>query len=340
MPINPDRNYGQLLTATVARRSRQVQDIVHNSTPLMAILREKNRIRTKRAGGPELRIPVEFDKLTAQWFTGYDKIEITPKELLNSAVFNWSRIVAPFSLNGTELLYNSGDEEIIDLMEFYIDSAEKSAKEAMEVAIVGDGTADGGRQMIGLGGAIPIIPNTGIYGGIDRATVANWRTSTFNIVSGDVSGFTAWDSTTVRPIIDRIALARSRNGRYADLLIADALAYEPIASSFVAHQRIVSAQSERLGRLGFTGLSYITPAGPVDIVAAGGIGNVMPANTVFGIDTEGLAMYEFPGQAFVPFHPGNGLRPINQDAVAQGIVWSGQMVLENPLFSYRIRTTS
>ncbi len=337
MSIVTDRNYGQLLTAATARRSPAVQNIVYNSTPLTKILREKGRIKVKRAGGPELRVPVQFDKLAAQWFTGYDKLEITPKELLNSALFNWSRCVGMFSLNGTELLYTRGDEEVIDLMEFYIDAAEVAVKEEFELSMVGDGTGSGGRQMVGFGAAIPIVPNTGTYGGIDRGNVPNWRTSTFNIVSGDVSGFTAWDTTTVRPIINRISLARSRNGRYADLLIADALAYEAIDASFVAHQRIVS---ERLGKLGFSGLSYITPAGPVDIVAAGGIGNVMPANTVFGIDTDGLSIWEFPGQAFVPFHPGNGMRPINQDAVAQGIVWSGGLVLENPLFTYRIRTTS
>lgn len=337
MSINPDRNYGQLLTAAVARRSRTVQNIVYNSTPLTAILKDSGRIKTKRGGGPELRLPVQFDKLTAQWFTGYDKIEITPKELLNSAVFPWSRVVSPFSLNGSEMLFTGGEEEIIDLMTFYLDTAEQGVKEEFETSMVGDGTAGGGRQMIGLGGAIPILPNTGVYGGIDRGSVANWRTSTFNVASGDVSGFTTWDSTTVRPIINRIALNRSRNGRYAKLLMADALAYEAIDASFVAHQRIAS---ERLGRLGFSGLSYITPAGPVDILAAGGIGNVMPTNTLFGIDEEGLSIYEFPNQSFVPFHPGNGLRPINQDAIAQGIVWSGQLVLENPLFSYRVRTTS
>lgn len=335
MAFNTDRNYGQILTASVARRSRAIQDIVHNSTPLTAILKDRGRIKPKRAGGPELRVPVQFDKLQAQWFTGYDKIEITPKELLNSAVFPWSRVVGMFSLNGTELLFNSGEEEIIDLMEFYINDAEMAVKESWETAIVSDGTAQGGRQMIGFGAAIPIVPNTGIYGGVDRAAVANWRTSTFDIPNGDVSGYTTWDSTTARPIIDRITLARSRNGRYADLILADALSYEPVSASFVAHQRIVS---ERLGKLGFTGLTYITPAGPVDIVAAGGIGNVMPANTMFGIDTQGLAIYQFPGQEFVPFHPGNGMRPINQDAVAQGIVWSGQMVLENPLFSWRAIT--
>lgn len=335
MPINSDRNYGQILTASVARRSRDVQDIVYNATPLTAILKDAGRIRTKRAGGPELRIPVEFDKLEAQWFTGYDKIQITPKELLNSAVFNWSRVVGMFSLNGTELLYNSGEEEVIDLMEFYIDSAEKSVKETFEVAMVADGTADGGRQMIGLGGAIPVTPNTGIYGGVDRSAVANWRTSTFDIPEGDVGSYTTWDSTTARPIIENIALARSRNGRYADLLIADANSYAAISASFVAHQRLAS---ERMARLGFTGLTYVTPAGPVDIVAAGGIGNVMPADTIYGIDTQALSIYTFPGQEFVPFHPGDGMRPINQDAVAQGIVWSGQLVLENPLFSYRIIT--
>ncbi len=335
MAIVSDRQYRQLLTAAVAKRSREVQDIVYNATPLTRILRDQGRISVKRAGGPELRIPIEFDKLQAQWFTGYDKIEITPKELLNSAVFNWSRVVGMFSLTGTELLYTRGEEEVIDLMEFYINAAEKSVKEEFETSIVGDGTGSGGRQMIGFGGAIPIVPNAGTYGGISRVDVANWRTSTFDVTTDFPDIGATWDSTTARPIIERISLNRSRNGQYADLLIADALSYQAISASFVAHQRLMS---ERAARLGFAGLAYHTPAGLVDIVAAGGVGNVMPANTIFGIDTQSLAIYEFPGQSFVPFHPGDGMRPINQDAIAQGIVWSGQMVLENPLFSYRLIT--
>ncbi len=68
MPITTDRQYRQLLTAAVAKRSREVQDIVYNATPLSRILREEGRIKTYRAGGPELRIPILFDKLNAQWF--------------------------------------------------------------------------------------------------------------------------------------------------------------------------------------------------------------------------------------------------------------------------------
>lgn len=335
MAIVSDRNYGQILTASVARRSSDVQNIVYNSTPLTAILKDMGKIKQKRAGGPELRVPIMFDKLQAQWFTGYDKLQITPKELLNSAVYNWSRCVGMFSLTGTELLYNSGEDEVIDLMETYMDAAEQSVKEAFEEGLVGDGTADGGRQMTGLGSAVPIVTNTGVYGGIDRATVPNWRTSTFDIPAGDVAGYTTWDSTTARAIIEKITLQRSRGGRYPDLIIADANSYAAISAAFVAHQRLAS---ERLARLGFTGMTIITPAGPVDVIAAGGIGNVMPADTFFGIDTQGMAIYTFPGQEFVPFHPGGGMRPINQDAVAQGVLWTGQLVLENPLFTYRAIT--
>lgn len=335
MAIVTDRQYRQMLTAAVAKRSKTVQDIVYASTPLTRILRDSGRVRVKRAGGPELRIPIEFDKLNAQWFTGYDKIEITPKELLNSAVFNWSRVVSMFSLNGTELLYTSGEEEQIDLMEFYLRAAEKTIKEEWEASLVSDGTGSGGRQMIGLGGAVPIVTNSGTYGGIDRSTVANWRTTTYDIPDGDVSGYTAWDVTTARPIMEKIALNRSRNGQYPDLWIMDANSYQPVSASMVAHQRITT---QRAAQLGFESLGVWTPAGLVDVVAAGGIGNVMPSDTIFALDTTGLAIYEFPGQAFVPFHPGDGIRPINQDAWAQGIVWSGQFVVENPLHQVRVVT--
>src|SRR3546814_14539934 len=122
-----------------------------------------------------------------------------------------------FSLNGTELLYTRGEEEVIDLMEFYLDAAEKAVREEFELSTVGDGTGAGGRQMIGLGGAIPIIPNTGTYGSIDRASVANWRTSTFDIPEGDVAGYTTWDSTTARPNIEiGSASCRERVGQYVE----------------------------------------------------------------------------------------------------------------------------
>lgn len=333
-PVTQDRYLRQMLTASIAQRQTAIQDLVYNSTPMTRILRDRLRIRT--ATGPEIRIPLLIDTLGAQWFAGYDKLRIDPKEIMNSATFNWKRVVSMFSLTGDELMFNSGEAQVIDLMEAYLNAAEMAVKQDWEVALFGDGTQQGGRTMVGLGGAIPVVANAGTYGGIDRAANPIWRTSSFSVPGGDFPDIgTVWDSTTARPIISRIALNRSYNGRYADLIIADPLSYQAIEASFVAHQRITT---ERAGRLGFQSLAYHTAAGLVDIVAAGGIGNVMPANTIFGIDTEGAAIYEFASKRFTPFHPGDGMKPINQDAIAQGIEWAGEFVLENPRTSYRLRT--
>lgn len=336
MAIVTDRNLRQALTVSMYSRSEGVQDLVYNSTPITAALRERGAVRAYD-GGPEIRVPLLIDKLQAQWFTGYDFLRIDPKELVNSAVFTPKRVTAMFSLTGTELLYNQGRAKIIDLMQLYLDASEEAIKEEWETAIIGDGTGQGGRSMVGLGAAIPIIPNAGVYGGIDRAAHAIWRTSTFNATSDFPDIGTTWGTTTALPIIDRISLARSKGSRYAKLLIASPDAYEPINRSFVAHQRIVNSNGT-VGRLGFRGLEYITPAGPVEIIAAGGVGSVMPAGTIFGIDLEGLELLYHPNNNMVPMHDGDGAKPVNQDALAQGYVWTGELVVKNPRYQYRLIT--
>ena len=190
--------------------------------------------------------------------------------------------------------------------------------------------------MVGFGGSIPILPNTGTYGGIDRAQHAAWRTTTYNVPDGDFADIgTTWDTTTARPILSRIMRQQSNGRRFADLMIADNASYEAVENSYVAHQRIVD---QRLGRLGFTGLEVITSVGRASLLFATVIYTYMPENTIFGIDTEGFAIYYHPDNNMVPFHEGDGAKPINQDAIAQGIVWTGEAVLSNPRYSWRLIT--
>jgi len=335
--IVTDRNLRQVLTTSMFDRSREVQDLVNNSHPITAVLAEKGAI-TAYDGGPEIRIPLLVDTLDAQWFTGYDKLNIQAKELLNSAVFTPKRVTSMFSLTGTELLYNQGRAKIIDLMTTFLNASEEGIKNAREIAIVADGTGTGGRQMIGLGGAVPIVANAGTYGGIDRSLHAMWRTTSYSVPGGDFSDIgTTWDETTARQILSRIALNRSKGSRYAKLAIADPASYAVIENSLVAHQRIVNS-SGTVGRLGFRALEVMTGAGPIEVVAAGGVGSVMPANTIFLLDLDGMEMKYHPNNNMVPMHDGDGAKPINQDAIAQGYVWTGELIVKNPRFQIRLRT--
>lgn len=331
--VTSNRWLRQVLTTSLEERSKEIQDLVFSSNPVLAILRENDRF--KEYSGPDIRVPLTIDKLDGQWFTGYDKLNNQPKELINSAVWTPKNVAVGFSLTGTEILANEGRAKIIDLVDTYMENAEDSMKNVMEEAIHGDGTGSGGREMIGFGGALPIVANTGVYGGIDRSQVAMWRTSSFHAKTDFADIGNAFDVTSCMRILRRIIAMRSKGTRKADLIICDIKSYDVIQSALTSIQRITAAN---VGKLGFDALELSTPAGPVAILCANGVGTVMPENTIYGIDSQALEMRYHPSRNMVPLFEGDGARPINQDAIVQYLVWNGEMVLKNPRYTWRLVT--
>lgn len=334
MAVTTDRNYRQLLSTAMAYRTREIQDLVFNSNPVSAILREKGLYREYT--GPEIRVSLEIDKLDGQWFTGYDKLNNEPKEIINDAVFTPKNLAVGFSLTGTELLANEGRTRIYNLMDRYMRNAENSMKDVWEISLHGDGTGDAGREMIGFGGALPLVPTTGVYGGINRATYAIWQPSVFDANTDFTDIGTGFDSTTARPMLERIVGLRSKGSRRADIGVADLKAWQAVSAGMVAHQRIVKADGGS-ATIGFRALEVATPVGNLELFCATGVGTVMPENTIYGIDSDSLSIYYHGQRNMVPLFPGEGAMPINQDAVAQYLVWNGEMVLENPRYSWRLK---
>jgi hypothetical protein len=332
MAVTTDRAYRQLLSASVAYRKPGIQELVYNSNPVIAAIRERGNVRSYT--GPEIRHHLQINKQDAQWFTGYDKLRNPPIELFNDAVFTPTNIAVPISFNGTELLANQGRTRVINLMENYIDAAEGSMQDAMEIAIHSDGTGSNGRQMIGLGAALPIVDNTGTYGGINRATYSIWRTTTYDADTDFPDIGTQVDSTTIRPMYETIMAERSKGRRGADLLIASKEHYLAYSQSLVAHQRITSGGL--MGRLGFTALEFAGAGKQAEVVLASGIGTSMPANTTYGLESESLYLYYHEDRNMDMLFDGDGAMPINQDAIANYLVWNGQFVLGNPQYSWRL----
>jgi hypothetical protein len=335
MPVTGDRNYRQILSTALAYRTEEIQDLVFSSNPVSALLKKRGAFKTY--SGPEIRVTLQIDKLASQWFTGYDYLDAQPKEILNDAVFTPKNIAVGFSLTGTELLANEGRTRIHNILEAYMETADSSMQDAWEIALHGDGTADAGRQMIGFGGALPINPATGIYGGIDRSTNAIWRTGVYHVTTDFPDIGTVWDSTTARPILERVVAQRSKGSRHATIAVADLASYQQLSAALVAHQRIARDNGGD-AVLGFSGLEVATPAGQIEVFCATGVGAVMPVNTIYGLDLDGLNIYYHPSRNMVPLFPGDGAQPINQDAIAQYLVWNGELVVKNPRYSWRLIT--
>lgn len=334
MPINTVTHYQQVLSMALEDRMSGYQDLVSSDNALFTKLKQKNSWKTY--SGPRIRVTLQIDKPDAQWYNGFDFLDAPPIELFNDAYFTPKMMAVPIALPMEEILNNQGENQIIDTMESYISAAERSAKDSMDAAFHGDGTADGGKQLTGLRATLPTVTNTGTYGGIDRSVAANaiWRTYTYDAHT-DFSGIgTQVTSATIRPMLNSIMTRRSRGRKAPDLLLMSPEHYAAYDAATIAIQRINDENS--LGKLGFQSFKYYGGGRVAEIVQDGGDGTNMPANTTYGINTDDLEIRYNPSRNFSKLFEGDGQRPINQDAIVQYIGWMGELILKNPLFSFKL----
>jgi hypothetical protein len=329
--INSNAAYQQILSMALEDRSSGYQDLVSNNNAMLAVMKRKGLWHTY--SGPRIRQTLQIGKQSAQWYSGYDQLLNPAVDLFNDAYFDPKMVVVPVILSMQEILNNEGESQLMDVYDSYIDAAERALQDTMDAGIYSDGTANGGKQITGLATAVPITNNSGVYGGIDRGSAVIWRTGSFDAQSIVTTIGTQVSSTTVRPFLNYVMTKQSRGRDYADLLIMSPEHYAAYDAATVAIQRQTNETS--LGKLGFSALEYIGGGKRAEIVLDGGIGSNMPPNTTLGLNTDSFRMRYHPNRNFDKVFDGQGMMPIDKDAIAQFIGWMGELTVTNPLFNWR-----
>jgi len=335
--ITTNQAYQQIFSMAVEERSSSYQDLVSNNNALLAVMRKKGLWKTY--SGPRIRETLQVGKQVAQWYSGFDQLLNPAIDLFNDAYFDPKMVVVPIILSMQEILNNQGDSQLMDVMDNYMEAAERSLEDTMDAGLFSDGTANGGKQITGLAAAIPIVTTSGEYGGLNRATATIWRTSTYDASGGagsiSLSAIgTQVTDLTIRPMLNKIMTDRSRGRDYADLLLMSPEHYAAYDKATIAIQHQTNETS--MGKLGFSALEYIGGGKRAEIVLDGGIGSNMPANTTFGINTDSLRLRYHPNRNFDRVFDGEGQMPIDKDAIAQFIGWMGELTMVNPLFNWRL----
>lgn len=333
MAINSTEAYQEVLSLALEDRSAGYQDLVSDSQALLAVLKEKGGWRTY--SGPKIRERLLYAQSgNTVWYSGFDFLANSPKEIFNDAVFDPKMCAVGVSLSNQDILNNEGEAQLMDMMEAHIEAAEIELMDEVDLSLHGDGTRYGGKELGGLQLAIPTVNNSGDYGGISR-TNAVWQTGVYDVdndfsaLSGSPTQFT---NTSIRPVLNSVMTARSRGKQGADLLLMDANTYAAYDAATVAIQRINDETS--LGKLGFQSLKYYGAGRSAQIVQDGGIGSNMPANTIYGIDVSTCRVRYHPERNFNKI--GKTMMPINQDASVQYIGFMGELTQVNPLFNWKL----
>ncbi len=330
--VTTNAAYQQILSMAVEDRSSSYEDLVSNNNALLAVMRRKGLWQSY--SGPRIRQTLQIAKQVAQWYSGYDQLLNPAIDLFNDAFFDPKMVVVPIVLSMQEILNNQGENQLEDVLDAYMEAAERSLEDTMDAALYGDGTANGGKQLTGLATAVPIIPANGNYGGIDRNTATIWQTKTYDAHTYSAAIGTQVNATTIRPLINAVMTKQSRGRQYADLLIMSPEHYAAYDAATIAIQRQTNETS--MGKLGFTALEYIGGGKRAEIVLDGGIGSNMPANTTFGLNTDTFRLRYNPSRNFDKLFDGDGQMPIDKDAIAQFVGWMGELCMTNPQLNWRL----
>lgn len=308
-------NISEIATMTLESRTGKLADNVSKHNALLNRLKKRGNVKPV-SGGTTIRQELEYaSNGTVMNYSGYQTLNISPSDVFTSAEFNYAQKAAAISISGLEMLQNSGEEQVINLLTSRIKNAEKSMMNSVANDLYSDGTADGGKQIGGLQLLVASSPSSGTVGGIDRATWSFWR----NIASAPSGAPT---SSNIQARMNAVALQLVRGSDSADLIMADSLYYATYLESLQAIQRI---SGEEMAGAGFTALKYFGAGKAADVVLDNVTG--IPASTMYFLNTDYIHFRPHSDRNFVPI--GGERFATNQDAMVKLIGFAGNMTVSN-----------
>lgn len=317
--VNPSSTLTEIVTTTLRNRTGKLADNVTKNNALLNRLQKKGKVKTV-SGGRTIVQELEYaENGTYKRYSGYEALDISPSDVFTGAEFNYAQAAVAISISGLEMIQNSGEEAIIDLLESRISNAERTLTNNIALDCYSDGTADGGRQIGGLQLLVTTTPTTGTVGGIDASTTVGsfWRNIAF---SGVTNGGAAITSANIQSYMNQVYVQLVRGADRPDLIVADNTTYRKYLESLQAIQRIAS---DEMAQAGFSSLKYMDS----DVVLDGGFGGGAPANTMYFLNTDYIFFRPHVDRFFTPL--GDERFAVNQDAMVKLIGFAGNMTVSN-----------
>lgn len=166
MPLN----FNALEALTRKKYIPKMVDNIFISNPFLAYLKERQKTFD---GGYKIIEPLIYGEISGVTsYSLYDTLTYDTNIPITAAEFEPKNIVAPIIISKDEELKNTGENQVLSMLEGKIQIVESTLKKALTTQLYGDGTGNSGKDITGLGAA---IADANVYGGIARADYAWWK---------------------------------------------------------------------------------------------------------------------------------------------------------------------
>jgi|TARA_R110000868_G_scaffold67985_2_gene201257 hypothetical protein len=317
-----------IIATNIQSRTGELADNVTNNNALLRKLKERGNVKNFSGGNVILQEIMYNDSTTnnTNSYSGYEVLNVGQNSPISAAQFSITQYASAISISGLEMIQNSGKEAIIDLLDGRMSVAEAQLMNRIGGDVYLDGTGNSGKNLTGLGAAVPDAPSSGTYGGIDRATFSFWRSVKY---SGVTDGGSAVSASNIQGYMDALAVQLIRGTDKPDLIVADNNYYKLYLQSMQSIQRVTDSASSSAGA-GFASLKYYGAGMASDVVLDGGVGSAATANHMWFLNTKYLFLRPHADRNFVPI--GGERQAVNQDAIVKLIGWAGNITSSGPQF--------
>lgn len=221
-------------------------DNISGRNAFLGWLKAKGRIRQWDGQGVYILEPAlsSIDKTKVQAIEGYDEVDLKPEEGMKNFQFTPKRIANSILISHDEFEANQGEQQAINLLESKAEQAELEIGEVFNEWLLSDGTAEGGKVVLGLKAIIPADPTTGTIAGIDRSTNTWARTKT------DTGAKTTNAFDNLRSKMNSMTNTLTRGGVFPELYLTTQTVYEGYESLF--YDKVMLTDNDTVN-LGFAG---------------------------------------------------------------------------------------
>ncbi len=307
-------NFDDVLTTTLTSRAGKLADNMSTNNALLNRLKSKGKIRPV-SGGSKIVEELEYGEGDMTWYSGYDTINYTPKQLFTAAEYSLKLCAVPVAISGEDLLKNAGKEQVLDLFEKRVENAIKTMGNKMSAAVYGDGTGSSGKEIGGLALLVADSPSTGVVGGIDRAATGNefWRNKSTQMSE-------ALSADNIHSAMDKMYMSLCRGTDKPDLIVCGNNIYGMYESTLLPQQRYAD---NKLAEAGFTTIRFKG----ADLICDGGQGGNCPEDKIYFLNTDYIYLRHHKDRNMKVI--GGERMAVNQDALYKIIGWAGNMTMSN-----------
>lgn len=318
-----DPNVGVLLSTTLKKYRKTLTDNIHKSNAVFYLMKE-NKVLREEDGGERIVEPLMYGKnTTAGSYSGYESLDTTPQEGIDSAEYNWKQYSVSISINGKEERQNAGTARIIKLLKSKVTQAEMSLTESLSEGLFSAGTGNGGKDLTGFEA---MVLGSGTYGGINSALHTWWQ-----------AGVESTSEALGLPKMRTAYNSASIGGKDTpDLIVMTQTLFEQYEGLFT--NVAVTGSNARAG-------DFTTPSLGSKKIADGGFQSLafkgvpvvwdeqVPSGTVYFLNTKHMSLAVHKD---ANFETTDFVKPENQDARVAQILWMGNLTCNRRKSFYKL----